>query len=360
MPYGTPIGVVLPVVGGTSDALGEQTILDFLNAVNLVLAAKVTPAGIDINGDLSFVSGVTAYGAVDLLKASFTNQASALAAGANPVALYTVGSNGDLYFNNAIGNQIQVTSGAAVNVSSTGGVTGAGYGVGGVEVNWDSVNTKYRLRSGAGINDFADAELGSLRLNDGSGNFLTINPSGSMASDYAVTFPAALPGAQSIMHVNAAGTINFSNSLANNANLTLSGTGKVVHGTRTIMIPGAGFLPQGGATGSYSVGTYSHTSGLTSVCPIQLEVGSRVVSARLRFVRAGGSNPVGFQLHRQPGGGASTSIASASSSSGGPATMDLGVVNHTVLADNGYFAVMTNLDASAYDAYWLAVDVDDP
>lgn len=296
MTYGNPIGISLPVVGVTADAAGEQLILDFLAAIDTVLSAKVTPAGLDINANLSFRSGVTAYAATDLLKANFSSQSSPLNAGLHPVAAYA--SGGDLYYNDGSGNQIQMTAAGAVNVSSAGGITGAGYGTGGVEVNWDSGNSKYRMRSGTATDAFGDVECDDVRLNDGSTNFVTLT-AGSMAADYTMTLPTAVPAAQSLVQMDASGVLTASNTLASGQSITLQGSGQYKRPARIRAInPTAGQFTDGtsGVVNSGNGAQVQLNDGF--IIPLVVQEGERITQVSGRIIPDGAGDIIRMRVYR--------------------------------------------------------------
>lgn len=79
--------------------------------------AQIVAASLSINSDLSFGSN-DAYA---LRSVRFTPQASALVASDDLGCLYAVGTN--LYYNNAAGAAVQITSGSGLNVSGAGAIT---------------------------------------------------------------------------------------------------------------------------------------------------------------------------------------------------------------------------------------------
>lgn len=235
MAYGTPLGVDPPIVSVT---LGPQYATDvgaMLEALRAVVEAKVTPGGIDMDADLSFLSGGTPHSATDLLTASFEVQAAPLNAVTFPGAIYLAGVNGDAYVNDAAGHQIRLTNGGVVNVSSTGGITGTGYGSGGVEVNWSSGNIAYRFFSGSGT--YADVVCDDVRLNDGDTNFVSI-VSPALAADYTITLPNAVPAtSNTVLTMSTAGVVAASATPtvtsvtatgAISAGTTITATGRVI------------------------------------------------------------------------------------------------------------------------------------
>lgn len=75
---------------------------------------QITPAGLNINSDLTFAS----YSATNLKGAVFQNDSTSDSTAGR---VYRVGS--DLYYNNAAGVPIQLTSGTAVNSASSGAIS---------------------------------------------------------------------------------------------------------------------------------------------------------------------------------------------------------------------------------------------
>lgn len=76
--------------------------------------ALVTPAGMNINANLDF----NQYNATDLTSVRLYPQSATLVGASDLRCLYAVGGN--LYFNNAAGVAVQITSGTTVNSSGSG------------------------------------------------------------------------------------------------------------------------------------------------------------------------------------------------------------------------------------------------
>ena len=109
----------LPTVSVT---LGPEWAQDLNAALTLVDAhdhstgkgVKVTPAGLNINGDLTIGSS----NLTNVKSTRYTNNASTLVGASDLRAVYVTG--GDLYYNNGGGTAVQITSGAAVTAASDG------------------------------------------------------------------------------------------------------------------------------------------------------------------------------------------------------------------------------------------------
>lgn len=282
MAYGSSLGITLPTVGVSTGPGWATSLNTALTTIIATLEAKVTPAGLDINADLSFTSGATAYRAKDVKAVSFTNQDSALSAGTYACTLFTSDSDGELYWNDNAGRQVQVTSNGEVNVSTTGGVTGSGYGSTSVEINWDSANTQYKMRSGSGADDYADVLCRDLKLNDGSNNELIVSAP-SLVSSYTLTLPDAVPAASnSLLEMDISGNVtttktpsvtSVTTSDAIVAGTTLSvGTNATVTGT-------LGVTGTSTFTGKATfVAEYAHPQRVQHVSPMECTVNAATLS----------------------------------------------------------------------------------
>lgn len=336
MPYGSPHTATIPVVGVTTGPTFAVQINAAIAEIRATVDAKVTPAGIDINADLSFLSGITRFAATDVERIAFDNKGAPIAAATFPTAVFV--SGGDLFFNDASARQVQITAGGAVNVSTTGGITGAGYGTGGVELNYDSGTNSYRFRSGVGTDSFAAIECDDVILRDGSGNTCRfVAP--AMAANYTLTVPAAVPGSTSLIQMDAAGALTASNALAVNQSITTSGTGGIVIGgtgdykrgqkvSKLSLISGyqeSGTNAVKQTSGGITNGRISFTTPTTGndwVVPIpRLQEGERIISVRARVNEnlSGGNQRITLQLRRS----AATSSVLATQNTSGSGVQDI-------------------------------------
>lgn len=323
---GQPITLTIPAVGTAGTTYASQ-INTALSTLETELERKVVPADMTINAGLSFLSSGSYYPATDLKYVQLSLQSeSALAAASYPMSLFAGSTDGELYFNDNSGRQIQITTNGSVNVSTSGGVTGSGYGSTGVEIRWDSGDGEYEFRSGSGTNDYADLRADDVLLSDGSTNFVTLTAQ-AMASDYTITLPAAVPASTSVVQMSSAGTLTASPSgniattgtvatgaltvtgsatvsttlgvtgastftglvtanagvtIAVNENLTLSGNGRIKHGNEQIVIPGLAFQPPTETADIEYTATAgirnSSSTDITCYAPLILPKGKRIVA----------------------------------------------------------------------------------
>jgi hypothetical protein len=186
MSYGNTHTETIPTVSSTAGPTFATQINAVLAEIRTSLNAKVTPAGIDVNTDLSMRSGATRYGLTDIHRLSMYAQPSGLAAATYPAALW-VDTSGNLYYNNTSSNQVQVTSGSSVN-GTPGSITGSGYGSAGVALNWNAASTIYEFFRAAST--YSDVEVSGVRLNDATSHYARLIAS-SMSANWTCTFPAA-------------------------------------------------------------------------------------------------------------------------------------------------------------------------
>lgn len=105
--------------------------------------ALVTTAGLSINADLEFNS----TNPFDVRALRFINNTGTLTDSGDVNEPYVV--NGDLWYNNATGQPVQITSGGGLNFSGTGGF-GGDYVSAGAQANYDDTNKVYDFYQSGG------------------------------------------------------------------------------------------------------------------------------------------------------------------------------------------------------------------
>lgn len=164
----------------------------------------ITPDGMDISSDLTFAN----HSATNLYSLVLTSQSGALT-GTN----FLSSVSGNLYFNDGSGNQVQITSagGVAGSPGSIGSLTSpasATYSAGSKLFTWAS-----------GVNKSAAMDNGAITIREtdvASAKGTTIASAASLAADYTLTLPGALPGSTQYFASSSGGTVSFvtSNSIA--------------------------------------------------------------------------------------------------------------------------------------------------
>lgn len=194
MPVSTPnMNLQQPIIGTDSGLTWEQSTnanADVIDAHNHTAGSGVPipPSGLNINSALPFNNQkATSVGAVefqDQVTLSDTN------------AAYT--KSGDLFFNDGAGNTVQITSGGAVNATSSGissGTATASFVSSTLVVNADTSKP-------------ADIKGGSVFFgnNTTGSHYAKLQPPNAMASDFTLTLPS-VPASQSFMTVDTSGNM---------------------------------------------------------------------------------------------------------------------------------------------------------
>lgn len=215
------MGLPIPGVSVTS---GPQYGIDNNSCFTLIDAhdhtsgngVLITPDGMSITKDLPF----NGFSATTLKKTSFSSQSAALS-GTNFASVI----GGNLYFNDGSGNQIPITSGGGVagspgSIGSLAAPAAATYSAGSKLFTW----TADSLKSAAMDNGAVTIR----ETNVASAKGVTLASASSLAADYQLTLPAALPGSSQYVTSNPSGTLTFSTPDQIAAALTTTGTGSIV------------------------------------------------------------------------------------------------------------------------------------
>lgn len=159
-------------------------------------------AAVLINSDLDMLN----FNIIDIRATRFTNQTSPLSTPSDVTEMYVV--NGNLYYNNQLGQQVQITAGSALNAGSIGGI-GGDYISSGALVYYDSLSNSYAFTSAGNL--YANMLQGATTIfPTGTNSFgVTLQASGTISSNYAITFADTLPGSQSVVEISPAGVISY-------------------------------------------------------------------------------------------------------------------------------------------------------
>lgn len=338
--------------------VGVDTGPDWANNLNACLSiidqhnhtsgygVPIPPAGINITSDLTFQSNQ----ATNLKAAAFTAQSSV----ATLSALYV--KSVDLYYRDGSNNEIRITSGAAVNATSSGITSGTATAsfVGGVLVVNSASTTPANIKMGSAL-------LGN---NTAGSHYLTLAPPNAMAADYSLVLPS-IPVSTKIMALDASGnmsapytvdgtTIEIASNIIGVKALGIGASQLAADSVTTPKILDAAVTPAKMAALTYQISssssTYTTSSGsLTSVTGLSSTVTTT-------------GRPVWVGL--QPDGtGSNAYVGPLASSTGGDASMTLVfrrdssdisfAQSENQIADGGSLPAVT---VKAYDApgrFWF-------
>jgi hypothetical protein len=202
----------LPTPGVTQRlgvAPAGESWLELLNAALVALDAHshapgygrpVPSSGLNVNADLPFGG----YNATALRSTRYTDQGSALSAPVDIRCTFVAG--GELYYRDAAGNTIKLTSGGALNAATVGGI-GGDYATSGASLAYASASQLFSFEAIAGVK--AGIAAGPLQLFDpvALGKKVTIGAPSGLAADYAMTLPGALPASTKILTLSSVGAV---------------------------------------------------------------------------------------------------------------------------------------------------------
>jgi microcystin-dependent protein len=161
---------------------------------------KINPNGLDINSDLPLGSN----NLTNARSLRMISNASAIGGAADLRALYAVGS--ELYYNDGIGNQVQLTSNGGINAASVGGF-GGDYTTSTALASYSSVSATFLFQQNTGINANIDAAELTIREAVASANAVKLKSPASLAASYDLTLLTALPASKLALLVDASGNL---------------------------------------------------------------------------------------------------------------------------------------------------------
>lgn len=340
---GDTITQPIPVVGTSGTAYATQ-INAFLTEVKARLEAAI-PVGSLLVGDIDLNNNALIGASYVGLYENITPDTSATGSLQN--------INGDLYYIDSTG-AIQLTTGGTINSSGIGGITGDYGGANPAQLRFDDGSKIYQFYDDfSGLAWAYTRQLG-VDIAGSSTSLVRARITWAGSSSMSVILPAALPATTVLMQMDNTGQISVSNSLATNANITLSGTGKIVHGTRTI---------SGDFSTIYSTTGGTFSLGMVGDSPVWTGSSGVVIYVRLPYLEANAavtsvsvhsnatSNPT-LLLFAENGSnptGSSGLIGSTSSVTGfGQRKTTLTVTTPAALAEPYYILKLTNI-ASTVD-----------
>lgn len=165
--------------------------------------APIVTSGININGDFSFNN----FNAISLRAARFTAQGSPLSLPADKNEIYVSGV--DLYYNDGNGAQIRMTNAGAIS-GSPGNISGLAPPA---SATYNAGTATFTFQSN--INIPANMDFGSITIREvtTSPNGVTISSPPSLAANYTLVLPVALPGSGSqALYVDTSGTMSLVNT----------------------------------------------------------------------------------------------------------------------------------------------------
>lgn len=268
----------LPTVSVTAGPQWAQSINDALSTVDRHdhspgLGKLIRSASLSIDADVSWGG----YNLTNLRSVRLANQSVALSGLTDVGCVFE--SGGDLYYRNASGQNVQVTSGSGLNASSVGAI-GGDFVTSGAAVTYLSASKSFIFTQAT--NQAASLDAGNVILREpgvSSAKGVTLQSPSALAADYNLILPAAVPAATLPLVMAASGQVSA-------MVLTSAQVGPI-----TTSWIDSNFANQIGiATGSITWGTnYSGTYRLT-------RTGNGIVVFNATIARAVGAGTVALTL----------------------------------------------------------------
>jgi hypothetical protein len=223
---GTNLGLTLPSLSDSMATMVSKT-ATALSAIQVSIADKATPAGLNINAALSFAGNwATSVGGI------------VLAAGNHPTAAGSFYYSGGEFFMVDATGAIQLTSAGALNAASVAGIGGDYGGANPASAIYNNASGQFRFFSNGGTSTYADVaclgvvlkgSAGSVRLSCdaaiGSAREMKVKSLPASGTSFLVYASATSTVEDSAVNTDAktiAGAVTFANAVTITGDLTLS------------------------------------------------------------------------------------------------------------------------------------------
>ena len=192
------MSLIIPTAGDTN---GPQYAFDVNASLTLIdqhdhtpgKGSQITPAGLNINTDLSFNS----HFATDVAGVEFVAQITL-------PSVNTIYQSGvDLYFADGVGNQIRITEAGGI-AGTPGSIANL---VAPASASYVALSSSFLWKSNTTIP--ANMDNGSVTIREvvANGNGVTLSAPTGLSANYSLTFPTALPATRNILTVDNAGAL---------------------------------------------------------------------------------------------------------------------------------------------------------
>lgn len=355
------MGLTRPTAGGDDgiwdDSLREDLAIIDVHDHTTGKGVRIPAGGLNITTDLTF-AGTAAL--TNAKAVNFTAQASYT----TNKSLFVLSADNELYWRSNAGVNVKITSGAGLNMSLVGGITGD-YAAASASFYYDQANLTYRALQAAPLpNVWAAVACGNLDLYEKASGISTrvrLQSPAALGASYALTFPAAVPGSTQLAQVSSAGVITFSNTVTNaatfsglitasagvtcaaNQNVTVSGTGDYKHGDKVLYVSPLGGTSNDGASSgavtwypNFAGYAQSHAAGVLYVA-IPLKEGDQVTTVTYSLFGDGAADlSASTGMYRMPPGGTPVALGTGAQSNPAAAWNDItiNVTDYTLASGN--------------------------
>lgn len=320
------MNMTLPTEGGSANIWA--TILD--STAFLIIDSHnhapgngvlVPSAGLGINADLTFA----AFGATNLSIATFS-EVAASAVASYVDGLFVNSTDHNLYFRNAAGVNVQITSGNSLNLSAAGGI-GGDYSTVGALLSYVDADLDYLLQQEGSPRPWAGIRVGDVKIYQKAASILnavTIQSPAALAASYTMQLPAAVPASNQLpVQMTTAGSLVVSNSFVNMQRFT---------STETYLMPASAgsTVASGGPTlsGSAATSWFLGTSTSRVIYPIHLFANDEINTVVVYINKTSATGTITMQLYTL------NNLTGAETAIGSPVTNSANNPGHTSMVQS--------------------------
>lgn len=232
------MGLVKPTNHGSADVWDVilSTLFDLVEEHDHTTGkgVKIPSAALRVNADVPWSDSGTSYAITGAKAFDFTASAPAGMTSYAGALFLSDGTSGttanELYWRTTGGTNVQLTSGASLNVTAFVGGIGGDYSSISALVDYDDASDTYRFRqqTSAGVRQFAKMSAADVRLFEyfaaGASpvptNSVTLKSPATLAASYSMIMPAALPTATSPMMLDNSGNVSAPGTLRYGVKIT--------------------------------------------------------------------------------------------------------------------------------------------
>lgn len=354
---GDPLTSDIPLVGSSGTAYATA-VNEFLEEVKERLEASVPLSSIDI-GELDMANN-------DILNAHGVGLYPQASATSDTGVIQNIG--GDLYWVSTSG-AVQITTGADINASGIGGITGDYGGVDPAQLRFVGADQTYYFYDDYGTGAWAYARARGFEIAGSGGGGATstarVRIIWAGSSSYTITLPTAAPAARAMLQMDTSGNITATNTLATNQSITLAGTGTYKHGDHQVSQNAATAFRQynGTVAETGNIGTaigvqLSASSGQAIFYLVGLKSGDRVKS--IRIAGTASVEPTTMAVYNQVDNAMAGQVTTKTGTiTGGVATLTLNTAL-TLGSPGEHVFVFITASSSTVTIYNLTVTYDRP
>lgn len=205
------MNLTIPVVG-PSGTLGPQWAEDLNTDLDLLdqhdhsvgKGVKVTPAGFNVNQDFSMNS----YLVTDIAQLAINNLSGTQPTAASRIYEY----GGELYFNDGSANQVQLTSGGAINVAALGTITGD-YSTSTADLTYVDATKTFIFKQSATVTANINSGPVTIYRNTAGSPYARIQQDASQSGNLVWSLPSSYPASTLPLKSSSAGVLSIAQIL---------------------------------------------------------------------------------------------------------------------------------------------------